>query len=127
VDNSPPEIVSTPGNSGTGAAYLYRVEARDPDGDRRLRFRLEEAPEGMVIDPITGSLSWTPPADAVGRHPVEVVVDDLQGGTDSQRFTVDITEEAASGETDAASAAAEADAPPAAADAPPAAADEDGR
>lgn len=92
VENSPPQIVSTPANAGDASTYLYHVEAKDPDGDLRLRFRLEQAPPGMVIDPISGSLSWTPPADATGSFPVEVVVDDLQGGKTSQRFTVEIGE-----------------------------------
>ena len=78
VENSPPQIVSKPANAGDASTYLYHVEAKDPDGDLRLRFRLEQAPPGMVIDPITGSLSWTPPSDATGSSPVEVVVDDLQ-------------------------------------------------
>jgi hypothetical protein len=124
VSNSPPEIVSQAANSGTGATYRYQVEARDPDGDRRLRFRLEEAPPGMTIDPISGALSWTPPLDAVGTHPVEVVVDDLQGGQDSQRFSVVISEEQAKeAGTPTAGAAGEtvADAEP------PAALDEDDR
>lgn len=92
VENSPPEITSKPGNSGTEGNYVYQVEAKDADGDRRLRFRLEEAPPGMIIDPIGGRLSWTPPADATGTHTVEVTVDDLQGGIGSQRFTVVIGE-----------------------------------
>jgi len=93
VENSPPRIVSTPGNAGDSSVYRYQVEAQDPDGDRRLRFRLEQAPAGMTIDPISGALSWTPPPSATGSHNVEVVVDDLQGGEASQRFTVEISEE----------------------------------
>jgi len=92
VANSPPRIVSTPANAGDASVYLYQVRAEDPDGDRRLRFRLEEGPPGMTIDPITGSLSWAPPSTATGTQSVEVLVDDLQGGQDSQRFTVVISE-----------------------------------
>ena len=88
VSNSPPQIVSTPVNTGPEGTYAYQVEAKDPDGDRRLRFRLEQAPAGMTIDPVSGALSWTPASDASGTHTVEVVVDDLQGGVSSQRFTV---------------------------------------
>ncbi len=90
VENSPPKIVSTPKNTGPEGTYVYEVKAEDPDGDRRLRFRLKTAPAGMTIDPIMGDLTWTPPADAEGSHPVEVIVDDLQGGIASQRFSVDI-------------------------------------
>jgi hypothetical protein len=120
VSNSPPEIVSKAGNAGTGETYRYQVEARDPDGDRRLRFRLEEAPRGMTIDPISGLLTWTPPLDAVGSHPVEVVVDDLQGGQASQRFSVVISEEQAK-------EASPPDGDAVAGAAPPAAAEEDDR
>ena len=93
VENSPPKIVSAPANAGDGDVYRYHVKAEDPDGDRRLRFRLEEAPPGMTIDPISGELVWTPPASAVGTHSVAVVVDDLQGGVAEQRFSVVIGEE----------------------------------
>jgi hypothetical protein len=92
VENSPPKILSTPANAGTADSYRYKVEAEDPDGDRRLRFRLEEGPPGMTIDPIGGELAWTPPAGAKGSHPVAVVVDDLQGGESEQRFTVELGE-----------------------------------
>jgi len=92
VENSPPRIVSTPRNEGGEGEYRYAVKAEDPDGDRRLRFRLEQGPAGMTIDPITGELAWQPPADAAGDHTVEVAVDDLQGGVESQIFTVVIEE-----------------------------------
>jgi len=93
VANSPPKIVSTPANAGDASVYLYQVRAEDPDGDRRLRYRLEQGPAGMTIDPVSGALSWTPPPTATGTQNVEVVVDDLQGGEASQRFTVVIGEE----------------------------------
>lgn len=93
VENSPPKIVSSPANLGADGVYRYAVKAEDPDGDRRLRFRLDEAPPGMTIDPISGTLTWTPGADAIGAHTVTVVVDDLQGGVGSQRFSVVIAEE----------------------------------
>ncbi len=115
VQNSAPQITSTPANSGPEGSYVYQVEAQDPDGDRRLRFRLEQAPAGMTIDPIGGQLSWTPPSDATGTHTIEVVVDDMQGGVGSQRFSVVIgdpaPEEPAPGAPGATPAAGEAPAP----------------
>ncbi|MBW2315267.1 MAG: hypothetical protein JRH10_13840 [Deltaproteobacteria bacterium] len=98
VENSPPKIVSTPANAGDASVYLYQVQAEDPDGDRRLRYRLEQGPPGMTIDPISGALSWAPAESATGTHNVEVAVDDLQGGVGSQRFTVVISEEEAAAE-----------------------------
>jgi len=118
VANSPPKILSTPANAGDSDVYRYQVRAEDPDGDRRLRYRLEQGPNGMTIDPITGALSWTPPPSATGTQNVEVVVDDLQGGEASQRFTVVIGEEEAAKPAAAAAGTADADEAPDAAEGP---------
>jgi len=112
VANSPPKIVSTPANAGDANVYLYQVRAEDPDGDLRLRYRLEQGPPGMTIDPISGALSWTPPPTATGTQNVEVVVDDLQGGQASQRFTVVISEVDAPTPAAAAEGSADGDAAP---------------
>ena len=78
--NSPPEVVSHPPETSPDGGFRYRVQARDPDGDRNLRFKLENEPEGMTIDPIRGSVVWVPGTDQDGEYRVSVIVDDRKGG-----------------------------------------------
>jgi hypothetical protein len=87
--NSPPAITSVPTVlAGVGFLYSYDVEAVDPDGDV-LGFALAAGtPAGMSIDPSTGSIQWTPDLSQLGQHAVGVLVQDGQGGTVAQTWTL---------------------------------------
>lgn len=100
VGNSAPEIAGLPEPRREDGTFHYDFEARDPDGDAQLRFRLAQAPEGMTIDPVLGVATWRPELSQVGSHPVEVVVTDGHGAESTFRFdvTVDAEEEAAGAE-----------------------------
>jgi hypothetical protein len=89
IVNASPRIVSTPSGFG-GQAFRYQLRVDDPDGDRALRFRLIEGPNGMTIDDISGKISWVPKVDQEGAHPVAVAVRDSQGGEDTQRFDLSL-------------------------------------
>jgi hypothetical protein len=98
ASNTAPKITSQPpAGMGAEGVYRYAVEAKDPDGDRALRFRLGAAPEGAKIDPMLGEITWKPSFQQAGKHAVEVVVSDGHGGETTQRFevTVRAIEEAA--------------------------------
>jgi hypothetical protein len=90
VGNSSPDILSDPTGLREDGAFVYQVEARDPDGDRNLRFSLRQAPEGMRVDPVLGEVTWHPTAKQAGRHTVEVVVEDRHGASALQRFDLDV-------------------------------------
>ena len=90
VANSPPRIVSQPGEPSEEGTFRYRVAAEDPDGDLGLQFHLEQAPEGMEIDNLSGTIHWVPRPDQVGAHAVSVIADDLQGGRSRQSFEVTV-------------------------------------
>jgi hypothetical protein len=90
VGNSSPDIVSDPTGFREDGLFVYQVEARDPDGDRNLRFSLREAPEGMRVDPVLGEVTWQPTPEQAGRHTVEVVVEDRDGASTLQRFDLDV-------------------------------------
>ncbi len=92
VGNSAPEIVSTPVGVNSEGVFRYVVEARDPDGDRNLRYRLLAGPEGATIDPLLGEVVWTASAASVGTHPFEIEVDDGHDGRTQQRFEVTVRE-----------------------------------
>ena len=83
-----PEIVSSPLPAAVcGTRYIYQMQAEDPDLDH-LVYGLVSGPDGMVLDPSSGLLEWTPRSDQGGRHDVEVRVSDGRCGEDSQFFQV---------------------------------------
>jgi hypothetical protein len=93
VGSGHPEITSTPPGFREDGVFRYRIEAEDPDGDRRLRYALAEGPDGMVVDPVLGELSWRPQAGQVGAFPVEVVVRDSSGLETRQSFQVTVQQQ----------------------------------
>ena len=91
--NQGPVIESNPGSEGiVGQAYVYDVDATDPDGDS-LTYDLLVAPDGMTVDAETGLIQWAPTDDALGNHSVWVQVTDGRGGTAQQQFTLAIVTE----------------------------------
>ncbi len=93
--NSPPQFVTrgVPQPKQAGDLFTYEFEAKDPDGDRRLRWELVEGPDGMVMDPVLGTLHWRPGGAEVGRHPVEIRVTDPHGESTAMRFHLEVSEE----------------------------------
>ncbi len=82
-----PQITSTPITSGmAGIPYTYRVEAI---GAPVLAYQLLDPPEGMTIDPATGLINWTPAM--IGSFDITVTVSNNLG-SDTQRFTIVVTE-----------------------------------
>ena len=69
--------------------YRYDVDAIDPDNDPITYSLLAGAPAGATIDPVTGMLTWTPPA--AGLYPFTVQAADDRGGYDRQTYTVTVT------------------------------------
>jgi hypothetical protein len=108
VENSLPVVASNPSGLDETGSFHYTPVIEDPDGDRRLRFRLVQGPPGMQIDWLHGTVAWKPTEEQAGKHPVEIEVDDGAGGVVSQNFVLDVKVEGAPGEA----------APPAAAPAP---------
>jgi RHS repeat-associated protein len=93
--NHAPEIASAPVTAATvGQLYSYAVTATDPDSDP-LSYSLTASPAGMIIDPLSGLIHWTPgPADA-GTRPVTVKVADGRGGQALQPFDLAVAPAAA--------------------------------
>ena len=86
--NAAPVVETLPEEKIEGGVFRYQIVARDPDGDRALRYRLTESPEGMQIDPLAGAIEWTPTPEQEGSHSVSVEVDDRKGGKTEQVFHV---------------------------------------
>jgi RHS repeat-associated protein len=89
--NGPPTFISSPIEHGAGnVAYVYAVQAADPDAGDILTFSLPTAPAGMTIDPATGLITWTPTAGQAGTHDVVVKVRDVHGLLAVQGYTVTV-------------------------------------
>ncbi|AFZ10677.1 RHS repeat-associated core domain protein (plasmid) [Oscillatoria nigro-viridis PCC 7112] len=85
--NTPPAVVSTPpSKAAVNQVYAYTVVATDTENDP-LTFSLNKYPVGMAIDS-NGKIQWTPNANQIGQHSVEVAVTDKQGAIATQTFTV---------------------------------------
>lgn len=89
VVNARPRITSSPAGIG-GDTFHYVPTVEDPDGDRRFRFTLANAPRGMTIDSLNGEMVWEPRNDQQGAHRVEFVVSDQNGGEDTQIFELNL-------------------------------------
>jgi len=99
VANVPPTITSSaPAFAAENVLWSYLPAAQDPGNDT-LTWTLDpSAPAGMAINAATGEVTWTPGFNDVGVHPVSITVDDGDGGTDTQAFTVQVGFEDADGD-----------------------------
>lgn len=75
--NVPPVISSTPPTSATaGVALTYQITATDANGDPLTYSVDAPAPTGLVVNPTTGLLTWTPTvAQAPGQAVIARVTD----------------------------------------------------
>ena len=93
--NRPPQIISNYIDTAfRGISYTYDVDAIDPDepfGDV-LTYSLDAASlaRGMTINAGNGVIQWTP--DSLGDFDVIVQVMDLGGLTDTQPYTITVSE-----------------------------------
>jgi RHS repeat-associated protein len=91
--NDAPEITSAPLLQATELnAYLYGPTATDVDVGDAVTWFLSDAPAGMVVNPISGLISWTPTHDQIGIHNVTLVAFDTSGAQDAQAFAVTVLE-----------------------------------
>jgi hypothetical protein len=88
VANMAPQIVSAPPSSWPGDRFEYQVRVQDPDGDSRIRYKLETGPRGMTIDAFGGKLVWDIPASDREQQVIEIAVTDGNGGEARQRFEI---------------------------------------
>ncbi len=91
--NDPPVITTTAITQATATVlYSYDVDADDGDNDT-LEFDLLQFPAGMTIDTMSGLIEWTPGVGLIDTmQTVEVEVDDLRGGIDTQLYSIEVGE-----------------------------------
>ena len=83
ITSDPPTIASAEGS------YAYDMVVVDPGADT-ISYDLTVAPEGMTINS-DGEIRWTPGAVGFEDVPMQVTVDDGDGGEDVQEWTIAIT------------------------------------
>ena len=74
-------------------AYLYDVEATDPDSDT-LTYELTQSPTNMAIESDTGVIHWLPTVSQIGLQDITVKVSDGQGGIAEQKYQILVQQEA---------------------------------
>jgi hypothetical protein len=92
--NAAPVFTSTPRlRAFTGLSYGYELAASDRNGDS-LTFTLEDGPAGMTIDG-ANILRWTPTFEqsATANHPTRIRVEDSNGASALQNFTITVASE----------------------------------
>ena len=73
-----------------GQSFTLPVIANDPDGNSTLQFALTTAPIGMIIDTVSGLISWQPAHEQIGPHPVVVSVTDTIGNPVTADFEITV-------------------------------------
>ncbi len=87
IANVAPVIDTSPTLTATESVpWSYAPSATDPGADT-LTWAVT-GPAAMTVDPATGLLEWTPTLADAGPHAVTLTVDDGDGGTDTQSFTL---------------------------------------
>lgn len=89
-----PRLFGTPSALATvGNLYLYQPSATDLDSLDVLTFSLSTSPAGMTIDPSAGTVTWTPDAMQLGLQAIVLEVDDGNGATTTQSWSVEVFDE----------------------------------
>ncbi len=80
IANSPPVITpATELVKVNGSTFSFKVNASDADGDP-LTYTLKSGPPGTTVDPATGKVTFTVPADNKTSSQIAVLVSDGHGG-----------------------------------------------
>jgi len=94
IDTTAPTISSFAVVTGrVGQAYSYNVASAE-EGTTGFRYELVTPPSGMVIDPATGVIAWTPSATQGGTISFGVKAFDTAGNSGTQNVSVAVSEAA---------------------------------
>lgn len=88
VQNTPPRVTAAQDMKFEGNTFSYQVKGVDQDGDT-LSYALEDAPEGMTIDPQSGAIRWQLKESDYGERTIKVKVSDGKGGVANYNLKVD--------------------------------------
>lgn len=74
--------------------YYHQAIGSAPDPGETHTWSLPVAPTGMVVDPQSGLVQWTPGVSQVGAHPVQLVLADSGGASTAQAWTIQVLAQA---------------------------------
>lgn len=94
-DNDQPPTLEPIADQFTVAGNTLTLTAvgLDPENET-LRYSLNVAPDGLVINSATGEVQWSPTSNQLGSAAVTVTVQDPGGQTAQQSFSVEVDSEA---------------------------------
>ncbi|MCA9139121.1 MAG: tandem-95 repeat protein, partial [Planctomycetales bacterium] len=89
-DNNAAPTLTVPANATVdeGGTLSVVFTASDPDNDT-IRFTADNLPSGATIDPVTGTLGWSPTFDDAGTYTFNVIASD-GSSSDVKPFTITI-------------------------------------
>ena len=88
--NSAPAITTTPPSfTPVNRLFAYDLVASDANSDP-VAFELVNAPLGMSLDSVRGTLRWTPAADQLGSTTITIRAFDPYGGEAVQSFVLTV-------------------------------------
>ena len=75
-------------------ALSLNLQGSDPDVEDagKLKFEGENLPQGAILDPVSGTLNWTPSYTQAGSYQISVKVADTGGLSDEQTIPVEVTD-----------------------------------
>src|SRR5262249_29884405 len=89
--NAAPAFDSQPIETATvGQPYRYQAAAHDPDGTI-VSYVLHTGPKGLVVDPASGLVRWTPDVASPALATIVLQVYDARGGHATQEFIIAVT------------------------------------
>jgi RHS repeat-associated protein len=89
--NEAPSITSTPVTGiEQGKPYPYQVSVADPDVGDAFEFSLQQGPDGLFVNPLTGRLGYDLATLPTGTHEVVIRVTDLRGAWGEQTYELSI-------------------------------------
>ncbi|MCX4030004.1 putative Ig domain-containing protein [Endozoicomonas sp. SM1973] len=89
--NKSPVIQTTaPAQAAVNTAYVYDVNATDPNAGDQVSYMLSQFPDGMTINLTTGVINWLPGKNQVGKHCVIVRAYDAAAKYTEQNFVVEV-------------------------------------
>ncbi|MFT7559099.1 MAG: hypothetical protein ACI93R_001003 [Flavobacteriales bacterium] len=97
VDNDPPTLIAIVGSPFAiteNQTFSYDIDATDPDNiQTELSYNLVDGsfPDGMVIDAISGEITWEIDDNPLAANIIQVRVADTGGLSDTLSFTVNVT------------------------------------